>query len=125
MESSSLYEQLGEEGLQLLVDKFYDLVMANPIISGLFTTDLDLVKKKQFMFLSQFLGGPSLYAQEYGHPRMRMRHMPHKITPLAAKNWLECMRIAIESLEIDHQLKVNIFQRFPNVAAHMVNTPDA
>ena len=74
------------------------------------------------MFLTQFLGGPPLYAQEFGHPRMRMRHLPYKITADGALAWLSCMKSAIEALNIDQELKVKLFQRFPNVAAHMVNS---
>lgn len=124
MDTATLYDQLGDENLSLLVNRFYDQVMVNDEIKHLFQTDIDEVKRKQFMFLSQFLGGPSRYANEFGHPRMRMRHMPHKITPKSALAWLECMKIAVESLDISQDLKVSIFQRFPNVAAHMVNTND-
>jgi len=124
MDSRSLYDQLGDENLQLLVDRFYDLVLNDETIKDLFTTDIVLVKKKQFMFLSQFLGGPPRYAEEYGHPRMRMRHIPHKITPNGAIAWLQCMKTAIESLDISEELQQLIYQRFPNVAAHMVNQAD-
>jgi len=121
----TLYEELGEANLRIMVDRFYDSVMADDRLVHLFKTDLRLVKSKQFMFLSQFLGGPDLYSAEYGHPRMRMRHMPHEITPSSAYAWLENMKAAIESLEISQDLKDRIFQRFPNVAAHMVNKADS
>ncbi len=119
----TLYEELGEANLRLMVDRFYDLVLKDTRIAHLFKTDLVLVKSKQFMFLSQFLGGPDLYTAEYGHPRMRMRHMPHEITPASAYAWLENMKSSIESLEISQDLKDRLFQRFPHVAAHMVNKP--
>jgi len=117
----SIYDRLGDENLQLLVDNFYDEVLADDRISHLFTTDVKLVKEKQYMFLSQFFGGPPRYAQTYGHPRMRMRHMPHAIDKEAAGAWLECMANAIQKLSIDEHFQAEIFQRFPNVAAHMIN----
>lgn len=117
----TIYERLGDENLQKLVDNFYDQVLADTRISHLFQTDIKLVKNKQFMFLSQFLGGPPRYAETYGHPRMRMRHMPHKIDHDAAHAWLECMADAISKLPIEEDFKSEIFQRFPNVAAHMIN----
>jgi truncated hemoglobin YjbI len=63
MADQTLYEELGEENLQKLVDGFYDLVFINPRISRLFKTDKDLIKEKQRLFLTQFLGGPSLYSE--------------------------------------------------------------
>jgi len=117
----TIYDRLGDENLQLLVDNFYDHVLADERISHLFTTDIKLVKEKQYMFLSQFFGGPPRYAQTYGHPRMRMRHMPHIIDKNAAHAWLECMASAISKLPIDEPFQAEIFQRFPNVAAHMIN----
>lgn len=118
----TLYEQLGAENLALMVNKFYDLVVEDKVISHLFTTDMEIVKQKQTMFLTQFLGGPMLYNNKYGHPRMRMRHMPHKITGEGAMAWLNCMNQAIESLEIDEDLKTTLFNCFPKLAAHMVNS---
>lgn len=118
---NTIHERLGDDNLQLLVDSFYEEVMADTRISHLFTTDIELVKKKQFMFLSQFLGGPPRYAETYGHPRMRMRHMPHAIDKGAANAWLECMANAVSKLPIEESFQREIFQRFPNVAAHMIN----
>jgi hemoglobin len=118
---TAIYDRLGDENLQLLVDKFYDEVLSDARIAHLFQTDIEIVKSKQFMFLSQFLGGPPRYAETYGHPRMRMRHMPHKIDQNAAHAWLECMAEAISKLPIDEGFQKEVFERFPSVAAHMIN----
>lgn len=118
----SIYYRLGEDNLKEMVDNFYDYVMSDDTINHLFTTDMDLVKRKQFLFLSGFLGGPSLYVAEYGHPRMRLRHMPHEITEKSAIAWLKNMRKAIWELDIEESLKIEIFNRFPKTAAHMVNS---
>jgi hemoglobin len=119
---TSIYDRLGDENLQLLVDNFYDKVLGDTRISHLFKTDIEIIKSKQYMFLSQFFGGPPRYAETYGHPRMRMRHMPHKIDHDAAHAWLECMAEAISTLPINEEFQTEIFQRFPNVAAHMINS---
>lgn len=117
----TLYNELGAENLHQLVDTFYELIQQNPVTAPLFKTDIKEVKRKQTLFLTQFLGGAPLYSQEFGHPRMRMRHMPHEITEDAAINWLRCMDQAIQSLDIDNDLKVRLFKAFPRLAAHMVN----
>lgn len=121
MTEKTIYDRLGEQNLNLMIDLFYEAVLRNPVISPLFTTDINEVKRKQKMFLTQFFGGPSLYSNEFGHPRMRMRHMPHEITTDAALEWLDCMKSAIQSLDIDHSLKIEVFEKFPRLAAHMVN----
>ncbi len=120
----TIYEELGEDNLKELVDTFYNNVLADDRIAHLFASDINLIKSKQLMFLTQFLGGPGLYTAEYGHPKMRMRHFPHAITPSAAVAWLENMKMSIESLGISEDFKHRLFTRFPHVAAHMVNRPD-
>ena len=119
---NTIYEQLGEEKLHQLINKFYELVLENEVISPLFTTDMEVVRQKQTAFLTQFLGGPPVYNQTFGHPRMRMRHLPHKITEEAAIEWLSCMNAAIRTLDIEDDFKVTLFNCFPRLAAHMVNT---
>lgn len=121
MEELTLYDKLGAENLQLLVNNFYDKVFSDPVIGPLFNTDKETIKRKQFMFLTQFLGGPDLYSQEYGHPRLRARHLPHPITEEHAVAWLKCMNDAVQSLPLDDALKSELFGRFPRTAFFMVN----
>ena len=117
----TLYEKLGEQNLALLVDRFYDRVFADERISHLFKTDKESIKEKQRLFLTQFLGGPDLYSQRYGHPRLRARHLPHPIGEEDAIAWLQCMSLAITSLTIDESLKDELFKRFISTAMFMVN----
>ena len=121
MATQTIYEMLGEDNLRKMVDQFYDLVKENEIIAPLFKGDFDSIRQKQFMFLSQFLGGPGLYTKEFGHPKMRMRHLPHKITVEAKDEWLKCMKASIYSLDIEDNLKDVVYNSFPAVAQHMVN----
>jgi hemoglobin len=116
------YERLGSENLDMLVDRFYDLVFSHPQISRLFKTDKELIKAKQKMFLTQFLGGPPLYSERYGHPQMRARHMPHAIAEEDAVAWLQCMAQAVHSLNIDESLKDELMKRFIPTAMFMVNS---
>ncbi|MBT1700821.1 globin [Fulvivirgaceae bacterium PWU4] len=120
----TIFERLGEENLRLLVDRFYDLVFANEQIAPLFKTDKNVIKEKQRLFLTQFLGGPPLYSEQYGHPRLRARHIPHPIGEDDAVAWLSCMSAAITSLAIDESLKDELFKRFVPTAMFMVNRGD-
>jgi hemoglobin len=117
----SIFERLGAANIALLVDRFYDLVFAHPQISHLFKTDIQLIKEKQRLFLTQFLGGPALYSQQYGHPQLRARHLPHPIAEDDAVAWLQCMAKAIGTLPVDEGLKDELFKRFVPTAMFMVN----
>jgi hemoglobin len=123
MNELTLYERIGgDAALRQLTDKFYDLVFAHELISRLFKSDKALIKEKQRLFLTQFLGGPQLYSEVYGHPMMRARHMPHTITEDDAIAWLQCMSEAVGQLPISNELKDELFDRFPRTAFFMVNT---
>ncbi len=121
-ELKTLYDQLGDERLQQLVNSFYAKVFANAVIGPLFNqTNAETIKDKQFRFLTQFLGGPPRYIEKYGHPRMRMRHAPHKIDANAAKEWLKLMKASIDELDLSPKLKTVLYNCFPKVAQHMIN----
>ncbi len=123
MDDRPLYDRIGgDPALRLLTDKFYDLVFENPVISGLFKGKKEDIKEKQRLFLTQFLGGPLLYSEVYGHPRMRARHLPHEITEESAVAWLSCMAEAVYTLPIEEPLKDELFNRFPQTAMFMVNS---
>lgn len=120
--TNTLYEILGESVISDLVDAFYARVYNHPTLTPLFQNDIKVVKDKQFCFLSQFLGGPQLYSQKYGPPRMRMRHMPHRIDNKAKEAWLACMKDAINSLDLEPNLAEALYNCFPKLANHMVNS---
>ena len=75
------FERLGgEPGVRALVDRFYDLMDLEPIYAGiraLHPTELDSSRDKLHWFLCGWLGGPNLYIERFGHPRLRARHMPY------------------------------------------------
>jgi len=117
---NTFYTKIGPEKLRELVDRFYDILFESKI-EHLFTTDRDLVRDKQYMFLTQFLGGPQLYSQSYGHPKMKMRHLPHTIDAEAKDEWLRCMRVAIDEMNFEGGLGDALYECFPRVANHMQN----
>jgi hemoglobin len=119
----SIYDNLGgAETLRRLVEAFYPRVVANPLIGPLFPADIDPVMEKQYMFLTQFFGGPSLYSDTYGHPMMRARHMAFPVTPERAEAWLACMSAALEEIGVDEPLRSFVIQRLSGPAHHFVNT---
>lgn len=117
----TIYTKIGPERLQDLVNRFYDLVFNESSIAHLFNTETTLIREKQYMFLTQFLGGPQLYSEKYGHPRMKARHLSHAIGIAEKEEWLRCMRKAIDSMNFEDDLGDVLYQCFPAVAQHMVN----
>lgn len=123
MQQQTPYEMLGgDETLRKLVDAFYPKVYADPRLAPLFEDDMEIIKEKQRLFLTQFLGGPPLYSDKYGHPMMRARHMPFEITPERAEAWLECMRAAMDEIQLTGHIRDFFYERLKLTAYHMVNT---
>jgi hemoglobin len=122
----TLYTEIGgQEVIDKLVNAFYPRVYADPDLRPLFEGDMEEIKRKQRMFLPQFLGGPALYSQEYGPPAMRERHLPFEVTPKRAKCWLRCMKEAFEQIGLDqHPAGLAFYDRLTQVAGIMVNSPD-
>lgn len=122
----SPYQKLGgEEILRELVTSFYhhmDTLFEAKECRDLHPKSLKGSEEKLFMFLSGWLGGPSLYIEKYGHPRMRMRHMPFKIGEREKDQWLLCMHNALKALELESDLEQELWQAFRRFAQHMVNS---
>ena len=123
--SETLYEVIGREKLHLLLNDFYDRIFSNELLAPIFSgSERSEVQNKQFLFISQFLGGPLEYNEQFGPPKMRQRHSPHKITPKAKDEWLKCMKEAVLAQDWEDRLKEVFYNIFPPIAPHMVNSED-
>lgn len=122
----SLYSEIGgQETIDKLVEAFYPRVYDDPELKPLFEGDMEEIKRKQRMFLPQFLGGPALYSQEFGPPAMRDRHLPFEVTPRRAQCWLRCMKEAFHEIGLDQNpAGLAFYDRLTQVAGIMVNSPD-
>ncbi|ANS75667.1 globin [Paenibacillus yonginensis] len=125
-QGQTLYESLGGgETIRKIVEAFYPRVQRNPLLGPLFPENIDPVLEKQYMFLTQFFGGPSLYSDAHGHPMMRARHLPFPVTPERAEAWLACMAEALTEVGIEEPLRSVVLQRLSGPAMHFVNTPSS
>jgi len=121
-EEQTLYELVGGEAtFQQLVNRFYAKVEADPDLRPLFPPDLEAGKRAQFLFLSQFFGGPTQYAEERGHPRLRMRHAPFVIDQQARDHWLSHMLAAIDDVGIKEPMRSVMREYFERASTHMIN----
>ncbi len=120
------YDALGgAAGIEALVDAFYERVQHHEQLIPLFAgSDFVEVKRKQALFLTQFLGGPADYSAEFGHPMLRYRHLPFAITPDRARAWLTCMREAMDHVGMQGLARDYFYGRLIQVAQHMVNSAE-
>lgn len=125
----SLYDLIGGEiGLRKLVERFYDLIDSSPEaaqIRVLHPKSLKQSREKFFMFLSGWSGGPALYIEKYGHPRLRMRHVPFSIGELERDQWLWCMNKSLDEMQLDAPVLEHLKARFADAADFLRNRKEA
>lgn len=123
------YEALGgEDALRQLVERFYEHMDEDAealTIRRMHPEDLARAQQRLFEFLSGWLGGPNLYWERHGHPRLRMRHLPFTIDAAARDAWMGCMRKALAETVADDTLRAQLDQALTNVANHMRNQNEA
>lgn len=121
----SVYERIGgEAAIRQLVKRFYELMDTLPEAYGirkLHPDDLSGSEQKLFMYLSGYLGGPNLYIEQFGHPRLRARHMPFPIDADARDQWLLCFDQAMTEVIADEPLRQAIMKPIRDLADFMRN----
>jgi hemoglobin len=120
------YEALGgAPAVRRLVDRFYQLMDELPeayTVRRLHPESLAGSADSLFDFLSGWFGGPPLYSQKKGHPRLRMRHHAYAIGPVERDEWMLCMTLTLNEQVADTALREALVQTFAAMADHLVNT---
>lgn len=114
----------GEARVRELVERFYDLMELEPTYAALRAThgpSLDEAREKLFLFLCGWLGGPDYYVQRYGHPRLRMRHLPFAIGIRERDEWVICMNQAMLEINVPEALRERLARSFMQTADWMRN----
>lgn len=126
MDTQTLYQQIGgAETVRAIVETFYPKVQADPLLAPLFPEDILPVMERQYLFLTQYLGGPPIYSEKRGHPMLRARHLPFPITEERATAWLRCMKEALDEVGIKGLAREQIWSRLVLTAHHMINQKDS
>ena len=73
------------------------------------------------MFLSGWTGGPQLYVEKFGHPRLRQRHLPFTIGEAERDQWMGCMMRAMDDVGVDDKLRQELTAAFWKTADFMRN----
>jgi hemoglobin len=111
--------------VQQLVHRFYELMDQLPeayTVRQMHPESLAGSAQSLFEFLSGWFGGPALYAAKKGHPRLRMRHAPYAVGPVARDEWMLCMTQALTEQVADAEFRDTLITTFAQMANHLINT---
>ncbi|RJG50669.1 group II truncated hemoglobin [Motilimonas pumila] len=114
----------GEAGVRALANEFYDIMESAPEAADLYAIHplpLDTIRQKFFEFLSGWTGGPGLFEEKYGHPRLRARHLPFKVDCKMRDQWMFCMNKALDNCVQHPELRENMRASLDQLASHMRN----
>jgi hemoglobin len=122
----SFYDEVGgHETFRRLVAEFYRGVAGDPALRALYPeADLGPAEERLRLFLEQYWGGPTTYSQERGHPRLRMRHHPFKVTPAQRDRWLLHMMAAVDTLDLAPANDLLLRDYLERAAHSLVNSLD-
>lgn len=121
-EIGMIYDEVGEEAIRGLVSVFYKQVPNDDLLGPMYPKDdMEGAEKRLADFIIFRLGGPDMYLQERGHPRLRMRHMPFKIGLAERNRWMQMMQLAMDEVAFPESIKPKLLAFFGMVADAMVN----
>ena len=120
---TTLYDRVGGDAFFVeLVERFYRLVEDDKVLRPLYPEDLEPGKAHLALFLMQFWGGPPLYSEKRGHPRLRQRHFPFSIGQSERDAWVCHMNSAIFSMQLSVGEAALMTEYFENAATLMMNS---
>ena len=122
--NSAIYRIMGEANIFRMISDFYKELEQSEI-RHLFPPNLEESSQKSAAFFVTILGGPPLYFEKYGPPRMRARHLPFEIDESARQVWLRCFEKVLEGADVKYQFPMEHMEGFKdflkNFSAWMVN----
>ena len=123
--TTTTYEKIGgDTTVAKLCARFYELmdtVTHFKELRAMHPESLEGSREKLYMFLSGWMGGPDLFVEKFGHPRLRSRHTPFAIGTMERDQWVACMVLAMEDVGIDADIRKVLLNNFFNTADFMRN----
>lgn len=124
-ETITLYEAIGgDDTVRRLTRRFYQLMDELPEAArcrAIHPADLSGSEAKLYDYLTGYLGGPPVYVEKYGHPRLRARHFGAPIGAAERDEWLLCFSRAMEETVENPKLRAIIWAPIERLAYHMQN----
>lgn len=124
----TFYDEIGGwPVIEGIVARFYEGVASDEVLAPMYPHE-DLVSgaaaRRLTMFLAQYWGGPSTYSEERGHPRLRMRHSPFRVTPTAREHWLAIFRVALDGAGLSPEQDAKFWGYVTYAATFLLNAED-
>lgn len=118
------YDEIGgEETIRRIVARFYAGVATDEVLRPMYPEeDLGPAEERFRLFLAQYWGGPTAYSERRGHPRLRMRHAPYAVDPVARDHWLRHFRAALDEADLTPEQDQQFWDYVTHAAQFMVNT---
>jgi hemoglobin len=113
----------GETFFTALIERFYAGVSVDPLLRPLYPEDLTEAKTHLALFLMQYWGGPRVYSDRRGHPRLRMRHVPFVIGTAESDAWLRHMTAAVHDAGLPSTDERELLDYFAMAARSLINAP--
>lgn len=124
-ETITLYEAIGGDvTVRALTKRFYELMDTLPEARNcreIHPPSLESSEAKLHEYLTGYLGGPPVYVEKYGHPRLRSRHFGATIGPAERDQWLLCFRRALDETIENPKLRDIIWPPIERLGHHMQN----
>jgi hemoglobin len=121
----TLYEAIGgDDTVRKLTHRFYELMDTLPEARNcraIHPPSLAGSERKLYEYLTGYLGGPPVYVEKYGHPRLRSRHFGAAIGPAERDEWILCFRRAMDETIEHPKLREIIWAPIERLAFHMQN----
>jgi hemoglobin len=119
-----VYGLIGDDGFRRLVAAFYRRVPADDLLGPMYPKhDLAGAEERLRGFLVQRFGGPATYSEQRGHPRLRMRHAPFKISQAGRDRWVTLMEAAMAEADLPEAAHAPLRKFFHEAATFMINHP--
>src|SRR4051794_27438044 len=122
MEEHQVYSLIGHQGFERLAAAFYRQIPGDDVLGPMYPAE-DLAGSEHRLrdFLIFRFGGPHIYLETRGHPRLRMRHAPFPIDSAARDRWVRLMNHALDQAELPEEVQQLLRSFFANTATFLMN----
>ncbi len=122
MEEHEVYAAIGHDGFERLVGAFYRQIPGDEILGPIYPLhDLTGAERRLRDFLIFRFGGPPVYIEQRGHPRLRMRHAPFAIGAPERDRWVRLMNTALDESSLPDEVTQILRAFFVSTAAFLMN----
>lgn len=118
----SYYDRIGDQNIKTLIHDFYIEIRKDKILRPMYKDQLEESEERLYLFMIQYLGGPKIYNEKRGQPKLRQRHVKFRLDEKAKENWLNNMNTALNKSSIGKEDKEYLWAYFQKTAEFLKNS---